>query len=101
MAYQIPLHTFVVIFEDGREFKVDTDQRDQRRGFMLAQVDPAEDQVGGLRAIAWAALTRTRQVEGLSWPEFDRTCTWVMPDVDADGDGGPFVDPTPAVGDGS
>jgi hypothetical protein len=93
MSYEIPLSTFHVIFEDGQEFKVDTDQRDQRRGFLMAQINPTEDSVGGLRAIAWAALTRQRLLEGVSWPEFDRTCTWVLPDsVEA------AVDPTRAAG---
>jgi hypothetical protein len=96
MSYEIPLSTFHVLLEDGREFKVDTDQRDQRRGFLLAKVDPEEDAIGGLRAIAWAALHRTRQLEGMAWPEFDRLATWVLPEQpDADSpEGGAFVDPT-------
>ena len=40
MSYEIPASTFHVVFEDGREFKVETDQRDQRRGFLIAKVDP-------------------------------------------------------------
>jgi len=94
MSWEIPLHTFHVVLEDGREFDVDTDQRDQRRGFVTSGVDTDKDTVGGLMAIAWAALTRTRQLEGVSWPEFARMVTWVVPNT-PNGDEAPaVVDPT-------
>lgn len=92
MPYQIPLHTFYVIFEDGTELKVDTDQRDQRRGFMLAKVRPDEDEIGALRAIAWAAARRLGLYDG-QWPEFDHDVAWVVPDAEVG-----TVDPTPEDG---
>lgn len=93
-TWNIPLHTFHVVLEDGREFDVDTDQRDQRQGFVTAGLDPDKDTIGGLQSIAWAALRRTRQLEGVSWPEFARICTWVVP-VTTNGDEAPAsVDPT-------
>jgi len=98
MTFTIPASRFHARLEDGREWTVETDQRDQRRVMLTLGIDQDVDGLGFLRAITWAALVRTGQVNGMRWPDFDDACTWCVPDH-ADDDA--TVDPTAPAGAGS
>jgi hypothetical protein len=78
-----------VLMDDGREFKVMTDQRDQRRAMLPAVYggagirDAELDALGWMRASAWAALVRHHELpDDLSWPDFDAECAFAQPTAD-------------------
>jgi hypothetical protein len=86
----------IAAFEDGTAYQVTADQRDWQRAQLAIGAQTVEiDQVGFIRAQAWAALIRQDILE-IGWRTFDATCVEVLTDevkpVTA-------VDPTPAAPD--
>jgi hypothetical protein len=85
----------IAAFEDGTAWKVTADQRDWQRASVAIGAQSAEtNQVGFIRAQAWAALTR-QQILEIGWRTFDQTCVEVLTDAVAV----TAVDPTPAAPD--
>jgi hypothetical protein len=97
MSFELPNSTLVAVFEDGRELKLATDQRDQYRAFRLpgvnADTETTPARMHALRAIAWAAATRLSEYAG-TFEDFDDSVAWVVADTDAEA----TVDPTTAAG---
>jgi len=96
----LPYLAGIVYLDDGRTFKFEADQRDQRRamaperagggGIMAPDVDP----IGWNRAAAWAYLVRTGEID-MPWAEFDAQCAFAQPALEV-----VVADPTKAVSDG-
>lgn len=98
MSYELPNAVLWAVFDDGRELKLTTDQRDQYRAFRLKDVNPdiesSAAKIHSMRAIAWAAAERLGEYAG-SWEEWDQTVAWVVADAERPEEA---VDPTPAAG---
>jgi hypothetical protein len=84
---EFPWITATVLMDDGTEYKVQADQRDQRLAMMPTNYggagirDAETDPLGWMRAVAWAFLTRKQMID-VSWPAFNDTCAFVKPDND-------------------
>jgi hypothetical protein len=87
--YTLPYLDMLVVFDDGRRVESHADQRDMRRAQIAVATDPQQDPIGFTRASAWAYLSRTGQVDGLGWKDFDEQVPFVVPLEDKTG-----ADPT-------
>jgi hypothetical protein len=82
----LPRMVWRVALDDGRQWVVSTDQRDQRRAMVTCGIQDAEaDKIGFAFAVCWAALTRTHQLE-LGWAAFQDQVAGVAPVADDDDD---------------
>jgi hypothetical protein len=99
MIEGLPYLAGIVYLDDGRTFKFEADQRDQRRamapipagggGIVAPDVDP----IGWNRASAWAYLVRIGELD-MTWRDFDAQCAFAQPAVEV-----AVADPTTAVSD--
>jgi hypothetical protein len=95
----LPYLAGIVYLDDGRTFKFEADQRDQRRAMAPAPaggggiLSPDMDPIGWNRASAWAYLVRTGELE-MGWAEFDACCAFAQPAEVIR-----TVDPTPPASD--
>jgi hypothetical protein len=98
-----------VLMDDGREFKVATDQRDHARACAPRIPEDPDDLPGAglptpigreqkfMRASAWAACLRTGDLVDVDWPEFNARCAFAVPLGDDDIARMPPLGPTTAV----
>jgi hypothetical protein len=75
----LPYLDMRVIFDDDTELESHADQRDMRRGQLAIGTNPEADPIGFNRAVAWAFLTRTGQINGMGWKDFDAQVPFVIP----------------------
>lgn len=97
MTAALPYIVADAVMDDGTEWPIRADQRDQHRALQPPALggagisSPDLDPLGFLRAVGWAYLTRTGVLDGMTFAAFDASCAFVQPrEVGED------VDPTSA-----
>lgn len=98
----IPREVYRVALEDGRQWVIATDQRDQRRAMLTCGYDPdmmRADPLGMTWAVCWSALIRTGALEGMGWAQFQNAIVGVKAGAADDDDEPGALDPTNPDGD--
>jgi hypothetical protein len=77
----LPFLNSRVVFDDGRQFHTQADQRDMRRAMLTCGIpDPEADPLGFARAVAWSYLNRNGEISE-PWQVFDMNVMFVIPEA--------------------